>query len=195
MVRNLHILAFKISIFFHCRVIFRWVIAKDLNKNTVNEIVHPNATSTLLKGVKSGKETYHHLFKKLCCYAGLHCEIILGYSKGAGYKPGMRMEGNSFRNSWTAVNIDGSWRLINCTWAARHVTGHRDDLPQLFHKYDEFYFLTDPEDYIYQHYPDEPSWQLLDIPLPFSEFLNLPVVKSPFFNYGLRFYSNYGATI
>lgn len=131
----------------------------------------------------------------LCSYAGIHCEIILGYSKGAGYKPGMRMDGNAFRNSWTAVHVEGSWRLINCTWAARHVTGHRDNLPQLFHKYDEFYFLTDPEDYVYQHYPDEPSWQLLEIPLPFSEFLNLPVVKSPFFNYGLRFYSNYGATL
>ena len=107
----------------------------------------------------------------------------------------MRMEGNTFRNAWTAVFVDGSWRLVNCTWAARHVTGHRDSLPQLFYKYDEFYFLTDPEDYVYQHYPDDPSWQLLDIPLPFSEFLNLPVVKSPFFNYGLRFFSNYGATL
>lgn len=107
----------------------------------------------------------------------------------------MRIENNSFRNSWTAVAIDGSWRFVNCTWAARHVTGHKDDLPQVFHKYDEFYFLTDPEDYIYQHYPDDPAWQLLEIPLPFSEFINLPVVKSPFFNYGLRFYSNFGAVL
>lgn len=177
------------------RAIFRWVIAKDLTKNTVNEIVRPNSSATLLKGVRSGKETYHQLFKRLCCFAGLHCEIILGYSKGAGYKPGMKMDGSAFRNSWTAVSIDGNWRLVNCTWAARHVTGHKDDLPQIFHKYDEFYFLTDPEDYIYQHYPDDPSWQLIDIPLPFSEFINLPVVKSPFFNYGLRFYSNYGANL
>lgn len=177
------------------RVLFRWVIAKDINKHSVNEIVRPHATDRLLKGVKSGKETYHQLYKKLCSYAGLHCEIVLGYSKGAGYKPGMRMDGQTFRNSWTVVNINGSWRLVNCTWAARHVTGHKDNLPQMYHKYDEFYFLTDPEDHIYQHYPDDPYWQLLEIPLPFSEFLNLPVVKSPFFNYGLRFYSNYGATI
>lgn len=128
-------------------------------------------------------------------YAGLHCEVILGYSKGAGYKPGMNIAGNAFRNSWTAVAIDGSWRIINVTWAARQVTGMKDDLPEMFTKYDEFYFLTDPEDYIYQHYPDDSSWQLLEIPLPFSEFLNLPVVKSPFFNYGLRFYSNYGSTL
>ena len=178
------------------RVIFRWVIAKDLSKHNVNEIIRPNMQAmTLLKGVRSGKETYHQLFKKLCNFAGLHCEIILGYSKGAGYKPGMKMDGGTFRNSWTAVSIDGNWRFVNCTWAARHVTGHKDDLPEMFHKYDEFYFLTDPEDYIYQHYPDDASWQLLDIPLPFSEFINLPVVKSPFFNYGLKFYSNYGGTL
>ncbi|KAK7088433.1 hypothetical protein V1264_022356 [Littorina saxatilis] len=177
------------------RTIFRWVIAMDLSKNQVSGITRPQQLNPLMRGVKTGKETYHQLFKKLCSYAGLHCEIILGYSKGAGYKPGMRMEGNAFRNAWTAVFVEGSWRLVNCTWAARHVSGHRDNLPLLFYKYDEFYFLTDPDDYVYQHYPDDPAWQLLDIPLPFSEFLNLPVVKSPFFNYGLRFYSNYGATL
>ena len=72
----------------------------------------------------------------MCCsYAGLHCEIVVGYSKGAGYKPGMRMEGHAFRNAWTAVFVEGSWRLVNCTWAARHVTGHRDpSLPPLFYR-------------------------------------------------------------
>lgn len=49
------------------RVIFRWVIAKDLSKHNVNEIIRPNMQAmTLLKGVRSGKETYHQLFKKLC---------------------------------------------------------------------------------------------------------------------------------
>ncbi|KAL4224104.1 hypothetical protein ACF0H5_017558 [Mactra antiquata] len=177
------------------RALFRWIISKDLSKHNTKDIVRPNSSYTLLKGVKSGRETYHQLFKRLCSYAGLHCEIIVGYSKGAGYKPGMNITGNTFRNSWTAVAIDGNWRLINVTWAARHVTGTKDDLPEMFNKYDEFYFLTDPEDYIYQHYPDDATWQLLEIPLPFSEFMNIPVVKSPFFNYGLRFYSNYGATL
>jgi hypothetical protein len=48
------------------------------------------------------------------------------------------MDGGTFRNSWTAVSIDGNWRFVNCTWAARHVTGHKDDLPEMFHKYDRF---------------------------------------------------------
>lgn len=50
------------------RVIFRWVIAKDLGKHNVKEIVRPNSTASLLRGVRTGKETYHQLFKKLCKY-------------------------------------------------------------------------------------------------------------------------------
>lgn len=122
-------------------------------------------------------------------YAGLPCVIIRGYSKGAGYRPGMRMRGSSFRNCWTAVAIDGTWRLVNCTWAARQVT--EVDLQTC----DEFYFLTDPKEHIFQHYPDDPRWQLLEEPLPFSEFSKLPVVRSPFFNNHLRFSSCYSSTV
>lgn len=131
-------------------------------------------------------------------YAGLFCEVIQGYSKGAGYRPGMRIEGDKFRNSWTAVNIAGSWCFINCNWGARHVKGHQvagqghgDDPQQFYYKCDEFYFVTDPEDHIYQHYPDDPKWQLLECPITLTEFITLPVVKSPFFNYGLRFSVHY----
>ena len=56
---------------------------------------------------------------------------------------------------------------------------------------DEFYFVTDPEDHIFQHYPDSPEWQLLEVPISMSEFLDLPVVKSPFFNAGLKFATHY----
>lgn len=138
----------------------------------------------------------------LCSYAGLYCEVIQGYSKGAGYRPGMRIEGNKFRNSWTAVNIAGSWCFINCNWGARHVKGPQytednaggvgaDGKMQFYYKCDEFYFVTDPEDHIYQHYPDDPKWQLLECPITLTEFITLPIVKSPFFSYGLRFTVHY----
>jgi hypothetical protein len=124
--------------------------------------------------------------------------VIQGYSKGAGYRPGMRIEGDKFRNSWTAVYITGSWCFINCNWGARHVKGHQvkregqaEDMQKFFYKCDEFYFVTDPEDHIYQHYPNDPKWQLLECPITLTEFITLPVVKSPFFNYGLRFSVHY----
>lgn len=85
--------------------------------------------------------------------------------------------------------VDGSWRYVNCNWGARHVRGHvRDPMTDSFsYKCDEFYFVTDPEDHIYQHFPDDAKWQLLDCPITLPEFINLPIVKSPFFNYGLHF--------
>jgi len=118
-------------------------------------------------------------------YAGLHCEIIEGYSKGAGYQPGSHFHGHKFRNQWTAVWVDGSWRFINCNWGARHVNRNSDDRP--IYQIDEFYFLTDPEEHIYQHFPDDPRWQLLRHPITMETFVLLPVVKSPFFNNHLEF--------
>lgn len=81
--------------------------------------------------------------------------------------------------------VERSWRFINCNWGARHVKGPKDDL--LTYKCDEFYFLTDPEDHIFQHFPDDPKWQLLTTPISMETFVKMPVVKSPFFNYHLSF--------
>lgn len=56
-----------------------------------------------------------------CSYAGLHCTEVNGRSKSVGYEPGMKFEGNMFRNTWNAVLINGEWRLVQCNWGARLV--------------------------------------------------------------------------
>ncbi|VDN86330.1 unnamed protein product [Brugia pahangi] len=80
-----------------------------------------NTPMGLLRGIKYGTESYHVLFKRLCSYAGLHCVVIKGYSKSAGYQPGYRFEDNRFRNTWNAVYLSGSWRFVQCNWGARHL--------------------------------------------------------------------------
>ena len=55
-----------VVLLFVCRAIFRWVVAMDLSKNQVRDIVRPQQTNSLVRAVKAGKETYHQLFKKLC---------------------------------------------------------------------------------------------------------------------------------
>ena len=126
-------------------------------------------------------------------YAGLRCVIIDGFSKGAGYRPGARFHGNAFRNQWTAVSVDDTWRFINCNWGARHVRASRAS--ELVYACDEFYFLTDPEDHIYQHFPDDADWQLLHEPISLDEFTRLPFLKSPFFNNYLAFADRYESTM
>jgi hypothetical protein len=49
-----------------CRALFRWITVKDLNKLDLDGPLAPDSPMLLLRGIKSGKETYHTLFKRLC---------------------------------------------------------------------------------------------------------------------------------
>ncbi|ROT79708.1 hypothetical protein C7M84_001572 [Penaeus vannamei] len=93
------------------RTIFRWITVKNLNSITFDDSAHGDTPMGLLRGIKYGTESYHVLFKRLCSYAGLHCVVIKGYSKSAGYQPGVKFEDNRFRNSWNAVYVAGAWRV------------------------------------------------------------------------------------
>lgn len=87
--------------------------------------------------------------------------------------------------------IDGSWRFIDCHWGARHVTNTHtpdaDDICKFRYELDEFFFLTDPEDMILMHFPDDPKWQMLEKTYSIDDFIKTPVVKSYFFHYGIKF--------
>lgn len=58
-------------------------------------------------------------------------------------------------------------------------------------KCDEFYFLTDPEQHVFENLPDAKEWQLLRKPLSIERFRHLPLLKSPFFNANLALKKNY----
>lgn len=53
-------------------------------------------------------------------------------------------------------------------------------------RFDDFYFLTDPEEFIDSHFPDEEKWQLLDMPITLEEFEWRVFKTSAFFTMGLR---------
>lgn len=58
----------------------------------------------------------------------------------------------------------------------------------LRYEYDDHYFLTDPDEFIYEFFPLAPEWQLIkQKPISLAEFEQLPFVRSLFFKYGLYF--------
>lgn len=140
-------------------------------------------------------------------YAGLHCVVVKGFSKSAGYQPGIRFEDNRFRNSWNAVYVANGWRFVQCNWGARHLvnakeipkninnrhntsnnnTGNFNKADSLRYEYDDHYFLTDPKEFIYEFFPLSNEWQLLRSAITLREFEELPFVRSLFFRYGLYF--------
>lgn len=64
------------------------------------------------------------------------------------------------------------------------VAGGADSLR---YEYDDHYFMTDPEEFIYEFFPLQKEWQLLKRPISLHEFELLPFVRSLFFRYGLWF--------
>lgn len=186
------------------RTIFRWITVKNLNTIQFDDDDHRGDTPMgLLRGIKYGTESYHVLFKRLCSYAGLHCVVIKGYSKSAGYQPGVKFQDSRFRNSWNAVYVAGAWRFVQCNWGARHLVNAKEapktgkgKNDSLRYEYDDHYFLTDPREFIYEFFPLQEDWQLLKRPISLKEFENLPFVRSLFFRYGLHFADEgYGAVV
>ncbi|KAI1720045.1 hillarin [Ditylenchus destructor] len=177
------------------RAIYRWITVKNLNVMVFDNDLDKDTPMGLLRGIKYGTESYHVLFKRLCSYAGLHCMVIKGYSKSAGYQPGIHFEDSRFRNTWNAVFLDGSWRFVQCNWGARHLVNAKEGARAQFvsregslrYEYDDHYFCTDPEEFIYEFFPQESEWQLLPRPITLRQFEQLPFVRSLFFRYGLRF--------
>ncbi|CAP21924.1 Protein CBR-LTD-1 [Caenorhabditis briggsae] len=175
------------------RAIYRWITIKNLNTMIFDDSIQSDTPMGLLRGIKYGTESYHVLFKRLCSYAGLHCVVIKGFSKSAGYQPGYSFDDHRFRNTWNAVFLDGSWRFVQCNWGARHLVNAKDGSHEaktdgnLRYEYDDHYFMTDPEEFIYEFFPSDPAWQLLPRPLSLLQFERIPFVRSLFFKYNLSF--------
>uniref|UniRef100_A0A183B9N7 TGc domain-containing protein n=1 Tax=Echinostoma caproni TaxID=27848 RepID=A0A183B9N7_9TREM len=127
---------------------------------------------------------------KLCTpdsYSGIHCITVSGYAKGVDYLPGDRFSGLPANHSWNVIYIRGSWQLVDAHWAARYMSSGKNVPENVVYEYDDFYFMMEPQQAVYSHFPEESRWQLLPTPLTLSQFENLPLTKSQFFKCAIDF--------
>lgn len=105
----------------------KFFISKDLffrqNINKYNLIIFDTLNIT---NFDSETQFLYTILLSTVSYAGLHCVVIKGYSKSAGYQPGVKFEDNRFRNSWNAVYVAGAWRFVQCNWGARHLVNAKE---------------------------------------------------------------------
>jgi transglutaminase/protease-like cytokinesis protein 3 len=120
---------------------------------------------------------YAKLFKTLCDYTGMQSELVLGYGKCYLEKD------TKFRtnHTWNAVKIDSSWYLLDVTWASGYVSFANEFVQHL----DESYFLTPPQQFILDHYPEDLKWTLLERPPSLREFHFSPFKYKSFIKYGI----------
>ena len=135
------------------------------------------------------------------CYrhAKIVTKTIRGYTKYAGYgfsEP--FFEGT--KTDWTAVLINEEWYLVDINWSLPHVTGgsdewhvldadgnitedvtNNDKVEELRYTYNEYYFLTNPEEFIYSHFPTDSRWQLLARAVKPEKFQQMAYLRPGFF--------------
>ncbi len=165
------------------RAVFRWIcenIDYDLESYFTGSI-SSSSSADVLKSRSSVCSGYSDLFSALAGEAGLEAVEIRGYGKGYSYRPGQKFSGPA-NHAWNAVKINGSWHLMDPTWGAGYLS--RDGRYHRF--FDDHYFMTPPDEFVFDHLPEEESWQLLDRPLSQAQFEDLVYVESDFFNLGLK---------
>ncbi|KAK2826727.1 hypothetical protein Q5P01_020941 [Channa striata] len=126
---------------------------------------------------------YSNLCTEMCREMGIECQEVPGHSKGVGYRHGQSLKNVKSDHLWNAVLLGGQWFLLDACWGAGRVDMDHECFVKRF---DDFYFLTDPEEFIDSHFPDEEKWQLLDTPIPLEEFERRVFKTSAFFTMGLR---------
>lgn len=96
----------------------------------------------------------------------MECVQVSGASKGAGWEQGpCHAPGPKSNHAWSAVNLASSsgepaaWALIDSTWAAGAT---RDsNRTRWVAEYDDVFFLTRPDIFIIDHFPNDSRWALL----------------------------------
>ncbi|MGQ0739924.1 MAG: transglutaminase domain-containing protein [Bacteroidota bacterium] len=121
---------------------------------------------------------YARLFAALCEKAGIKSEIICGYAN-SGFGRGPAKFG--VNHYWNAVYLDNKWQLLDATWASGYIDMRSGEYVS---DYNDRYFLSSPEFFIRDHYPDDPRWTLLpDAKIP-DEFRHSPFRHKSFAKYG-----------
>jgi hypothetical protein len=130
---------------------------------------------------------YARLFKSLCDHAGIESVIITGYARADMDRMEQKFRSN---HAWNAVFIDSAWYLVDATWASGFISISSGEFIK---RYDNYYFLTPPEEFIRHHYPDDLRWTLLEKTPPLLEFRYTPFRVRSYVKYPITdFYPSRG---
>jgi hypothetical protein len=129
----------------------------------------------------------------MCDAAGIACEKVTGHSKGYGFKLAQgvkQFQGKSGNHAWNAVKVNDEWALVDACWSAGHLSGS-----SFQRKLNEHYFLTEPAEFFFDHFPIEKKWQLQTPQRSLAAFAQLCHTHGSFFRCGLKTASHPNAMV
>lgn len=124
---------------------------------------------------------YSALFKKISNKLGIECELVQGDLKSNFSQINGKIQLN---HAWNVIKIKNQWRFIDCTVAAGTISSNTN---QFVFKFNDVFFLTDPELFFLNHYPEEKKW--LFVNKSKEEYLKLPVYLPEYFKSNFKIIS------
>ncbi|XP_033750632.1 hillarin-like isoform X2 [Pecten maximus] len=181
------------------RAIFVWIGLQPFSMMRYPLKLNPKSTMGYLKRMALGNLSYAELFTVMCRMAKIPCVMVSGVAKSNVYEIGDE-DVDNLRNMWNAVYVKGGWRLVFPLWGLKAIAGRStgshpgrdialkgDALKEMIlDAINEYYFLTDPSEFIFRCMPDEENWQLIKSPYTKTKFVSVPLLRPKFFEYGLK---------
>lgn len=152
------------------RAIYSWVTnnIKYDHAALVDGVTRDNDAVQVFKSKKAVCHGQAVLFKAFCDELKIKCHVVNGPVKTRFIEDGKLVE-----HAWNAVEIHGKWHLLDCTWGCM-VDNEKNEVRLDLYTLNEFYFLTDPELLILNHFTKDPDWQLLKTPKTLEQFVKEP---------------------
>lgn len=143
---------------------------------SINSISSSNQkASDVLMNRKAVCEGYSNLMNELCKGSSIPCFLVCGYTKTpSGDIP-------DILHAWNVLRIDSAWTMLDITWSS----GYVNPMNKYVKRFSNKYFLPKPKNFIKDHLPIDPMWQLLKNPFTKKDFENdsLIMSNSPSFNF------------
>ena len=143
---------------------------RDLNKIDYTE------EGTYSKGV-GVCDGFAKNYVTMCNALGVEAFRVVGYSKGAGYTPGVMPKQSD--HAWNAIKIGYDYYLLDVTWGIGSCNGDYYE-PKL----KDAYFCTNPQAFIRTHLPAEQQYQLISPTITLEEFVNMLDLNIDFYENG-----------
>ena len=99
------------------------------------------------------------LFEKMCKIAGLECWVVPGYVRTDDDEIGTPGE---LDHAWNVILLNGVYYPVDPTWAAGFCPKDEEGkLVDFMRNFNEYYWLTPPERFARNHFPEDPKWVLV----------------------------------
>jgi len=145
------------------RSIYVWIVNNiSYDHKMANDITKkPETIQSILKTKNAICGGYSELFKKMAELAGIRAVYIAGYSRHHSFREKKPFSWSS--HAWNAIEVGGVWYLLDSTW-------EREIYSKLGKSIGKTYFLKTPKEFILDHLPEDPMWQLLYHPITLQEY-------------------------